>query len=467
MQIAQDLADYTLGGADLLRRAMGKKIKAEMDAQTEVFVEGAVGRGIQEDLAKTIFDSVAKFASYGFNKSHAAAYALVSYHTAWCKAHHPVEFYAASMTMERDNADKLTLFRQELRKRNIPLLPPDVNRSQALFSVDFTDDGAKSVRYALSAIRGVGTAAMEVLCAERDENGPFEDLFDLCTRLTTSNINKRLLEGLIRAGALDQLHPGRAWMEAAIEPALRYAAAYAEEKTSSQVSLFGTVEEGSLPKPVIDPVPEWPEMQRLQHEFQALGWYSSSHPLSVFEHDLKRLEVIPGEDIERRIEQGTMPIRPTFAGVIVSRQFRITEKTRLANVMLSDTTRTFEFTIFSELLAEVRDLLEVGNRILFYGIATLDEGNLRITANDVQLLEDSIGQTRGLVEIRLKDAGVLKAIQPLVSEPEGRSDRVRLCVPYQGGQQAIIALPEHFGLNVAQQPDILRLEGVDSVETLN
>ena len=197
MEIAKQLAGYSLGGADLLRRAMGKKIQKEMDAQRQTFVDGAAERGIEKDLADTIFDSVAKFASYGFNKSHAAAYALLAYHTAYLKANHPVEFYAAVMTMEMGNQEKLASYRQEMAQHEIPLLPPDVRASEALFAVE-ESEGRAGVRFALAAIKGVGRQAMETLVAERKSGGPFADMHDLVARVGGKTLNRRILEGLIK-----------------------------------------------------------------------------------------------------------------------------------------------------------------------------------------------------------------------------------------------------------------------------
>jgi DNA polymerase-3 subunit alpha len=208
MQIAQVMCGYSLGQADLLRRAMGKKDKSQMEALRKSFVEGAVTRGVDDAKASHIFDLVDKFAGYAFNKSHAAAYALVSYHTAWLKANYPVEFMAASMSFDLANTDKLATFRQELDRLGISLLPPDINRSEAAFSVEFADGDPKgAVRYALAAVKGVGQAAMEALVVERKANGPFRDLGDFARRVDPRQVNKRLLEQLVKAGAIDVLEP--------------------------------------------------------------------------------------------------------------------------------------------------------------------------------------------------------------------------------------------------------------------
>ena len=243
MQIAQVLAGYSLGGADLLRRAMGKKIQSEMDAQRQQFVAGATERGVERPRAELIFDQMAKFAGYGFNKSHAAAYALVAYQTAYLKANHPVEFLAASMTLDLGNTDKLAHFRPELDRLRIKLLPPDINRSEVAFAVE-TDPktGSPAIRYALAAVKGVGAQAMADLVAERERNGPFRDLFDFAARLDTKSFNRRQFESLVKAGAFDCLDPNRAQSFAATELLLRQASRAAEERESRQENLFAGID---------------------------------------------------------------------------------------------------------------------------------------------------------------------------------------------------------------------------------
>ena len=301
MQIARELAGYSLGGADLLRRAMGKKIKAEMDAQREVFIEGAIARGIPQKLATAIFEQVAKFASYGFPKAHATAYALLAYQTAYLKANHPLEFFAAAMTMDRANQDKLTLYRQEIARVGIELRPPDVNHGDADFTVE---DGA--IRYALAAIRGVGVQAVEALVAERAAGGPFADLFDLAARAGARILNRRLLEALIKAGALDRLHANRRQALEAIDLALRYGAAHVEQATSDQASLFGSLmEQPELPKPRLPEVADLPELERLQQEFEALGCYLTAHPLEGYRAGLARLGVTPSDQLALAAASGS------------------------------------------------------------------------------------------------------------------------------------------------------------------
>src|SRR5207237_6714332 len=289
MQIAQVLAGYTLGGADLLRRAMGKKIQSEMDAQRKTFVEGAVARGVAPGKAEQIFDQMAKFAGYGFNKSHAAAYALVAYQTAYLKANYPVEFLAASMTLDLGNTDKLNHFRQELGRLGIALLPPDINRSEVVFAVE-TDPktGKPAIRYALAAVKGVGPQAMHELVAERVRNRPFKDLFDFARRLDARSFNRRQFENLVKAGAFDGLNPNRAQSFAAAELLLRQASRAAEERETRQENMVAGIDHGFAARPSLPVVADWEPVERLQNEFDAIGFYLSSHPLDPYATSLQR-----------------------------------------------------------------------------------------------------------------------------------------------------------------------------------
>ncbi|MAM67646.1 MAG: DNA polymerase III subunit alpha, partial [Rhodospirillaceae bacterium] len=303
MEIAQVLSGYSLGGADLLRRAMGKKIKAEMDAQRENFVGGAVERGVDKAQAARIFEQVDKFAGYGFNKSHAAAYALIAYQTAYLKANYPVEFLAASMTLDLGNTDKLNVFRQDLDRMQIPLLPPDINKSGVTFTVETVVNGATTyaVRYALAAIKNVGHQAMEDVVAERDTNGIFADLADFATRLSTSGANKRQFENLVRAGAFDSVDPNRKRLYEGAEGVMRLANQSAQERSSGQESLFGgAVAEDDNVRLRLPDTLDWPVMERLTHEFEAVGSYLSAHPLDAYAGQLRRLRVLSAVDISAR-----------------------------------------------------------------------------------------------------------------------------------------------------------------------
>jgi DNA polymerase-3 subunit alpha len=282
MQIAQQMAGYSLGQADLLRRAMGKKIRAEMDKQRDIFVAGAMKNGVAKGQAETIFELLAKFADYGFNKSHAAAYALVSYHTAYMKAHYPVEFLAASMTLELNNTDKLAVFYQDCRRFDVPVKSPDVNRSSADFDVAWDEqaDGTKvgSVLYALGAIRNVGLEAMKHLVQVRETGGRFTDIFDFLERVDPKFVNKRALENLARAGAFDSFHTNRRQLVEQADILMAYCQSVAAERASSQVSLFGGDQAGAA-RPRLKPVEPWMGPERLDQELSAVGFYLSGHPL--------------------------------------------------------------------------------------------------------------------------------------------------------------------------------------------
>ncbi len=287
MQIAQDLAGYSLGAADLLRRAMGKKIRAEMEKQRTIFCEGATARGVDAAKAGEIFDLMERFADYGFNKSHAAAYALVSYQTAWLKANHPVAFLAASMTLDLSNTDKLAGHMQEAARLGIPVLPPDINRSGPDFRVEETAEGKPAIRFALAAVKRVGEAAMKDLVAARGSQ-PFASLAEFAARVEPRLLNKMQIENLARAGAFESLEKNRAKVMAGAETILRRAQASAEERDSGQIGLFGADSQRNEPLRLPE-VPDWPLLERLAHESEAVGFHLSAHPLDTFRRALQRL----------------------------------------------------------------------------------------------------------------------------------------------------------------------------------
>ncbi|MGB1088455.1 MAG: DNA polymerase III subunit alpha, partial [Alphaproteobacteria bacterium] len=299
MQIAQILAGYSLGEADLLRRAMGKKIQAEMDKQRVRFVEGATKKGVDAKDADNIFDLVNKFAGYGFNKSHAAAYALVAYQTAWLKANHPVEFMAASMTYDMTNTDKLAVFKAECMRAGIEVMPPCVNRSAPTFTVV---DG--KIAYALGAVKNVGRPAMEQMVAARQADGPFSDLFDFVERVDARLVNKRSIENLARAGAFDALHANRQQIVNSADILMSYGATSAEERQSDQASLFGGEAGTALERPRLKDTLDWPPMEKLGEEFGAIGFYLSGHPLDDFKQVLEREKISPwveyAADVKRK-----------------------------------------------------------------------------------------------------------------------------------------------------------------------
>ncbi len=465
MQIAQDLAGYSLGGADLLRRAMGKKIKAEMDAQREVFIEGATERGIAKKLATTIFDQVAKFASYGFNKSHAAAYALLAYHTAYLKANHAVEFFAAAMTLDRGNQDKLNLFRQEIVKTGIPLLPPDINRSFATFVVEDPDEEngqeKPGIRYALAAIKGVGAQAIDVVTEERRANGCFTDIFDLTARLGPGVLNKRLLEAMIKAGALDSFDDNRQRLMVCIESALRYGAAHAEQEASEQESLFGAgLGTADLPKPKCPEIDDLPLLDRLQQEFDVLGFYLSAHPLDGYRTSLDRLGVVSASHL---LHHGGKRVK--LAGIILGKQERTTPRSRFAFVQLSDPTGSYEITVFSELLGQARESLEGNQPLLIEGEVRLDGDIIKILASTIQTLDEAVSRggkksAAGRVEVKLADAEAANKVSQILGPHGDGSAWVRLVLPIDRDEEVTIDLGASHRLALGRRIDLERQAGV-------
>jgi len=463
MQIAQELSGYSLGGADLLRRAMGKKIQAEMDAQRKIFVDGAVAREVPESKASEIFDQVNKFAGYGFNKSHAAAYALVAYQTAWLKANHPVEFMAASMTFDMHNTDKLNVFRQDLERMKIKLLPPDINKSGPDFWVERSSDGM-AVRYALAALKNVGAAAMETLVTERDRNGPFRDIGDFARRIDGRMINRRQMENLVRAGAFDGLEPNRARLFEGIETVIREAAASAQERESGQSSLFGG---GAAPTPamVLPSRADWPPMEKLQNEFDSIGFFLSAHPLDSFSKSMKRLGVLTIAELPKHIAGGGKS-RVKLAGLLNAKQERTSSRgSRYAFLTLSDATGLFDVMIFAETLAASKDLLVVNQPLLLTVEARLEEEQLKLTGHLIESLDAAAAKATAGLKIVIKDAAPLAELKSLVSrEARGRG---RIALVAQNDEREIEAwLAGGYALSAGLLSTLRNLPGVVEVQEL-
>ncbi|MET1026831.1 MAG: DNA polymerase III subunit alpha [Dongiaceae bacterium] len=464
MQIAQVLSGYSLGGADLLRRAMGKKIKEEMEAQRKTFVDGAVERGVPADRAGTIFDQVNKFAGYGFNKSHAAAYALVAYQTAWLKANYPVEFFAASMTYDMGNTEKLNVFRQELTRIGVKLLPPDINKSMPTFSVEAQADGNLAVRYALAAVKNVGIGAMEQMVTAREAEGPFRSLADFCERIDPKSVNKRQLENLVVAGAFESLNPNRRQVYDVVEQMLRQAGAALEARTSNQNSLFGDAAKVTLTLP---PLPDWPSMEKLQHEFGAIGFYLSAHPLDAYGASLKRLEAVAYADLPAYMRaRGTA--RAKVAGLLVSKQERTSAKgNRFAFVQLTDPSGLFEATIFSERLNEAREMLEPGRALLLTVDLRMEEDNLRLLINQVEALDQAVSNTGAGLRIFLQEPGPIDGLKQILGKAGKGKGRVELMLDLAEGQREVaLSLPGRFAISPVVRGAIKAVPGiVDVIDT--
>jgi DNA polymerase III subunit alpha len=467
MRIAQELAGYSLGAADLLRRAMGKKIQAEMNQQRGVFIEGAMAKGLDEALATTVFEQVAKFASYGFNKSHAAAYALLAYQTGYLKAKYPLAFFAASMTMDRGNHARLANAREEMIHHGIALLPPDVNRSEVLFAIERVPGGddAGAVRFALAAIKGVGEQAMTSLVAERRAGGAFTDIFDLVGRVGPRVLNRRLLEGLIRAGALDGFGPSRAAHLDAVDGALRYGQAVVDAREGGQAGLFdGLGADVAIPKPAITERGEAAMLEVLEQEHDALGFFLSAHPLDGYRRPLQRLGTVPLAEVAPLVAGGDGPRMVKLAGIAVARQERTGARGRFAFVTLSDPSGQGEITVYGDLLGQVRELLDRTEPLLVHADGRLDGEDVRLVARDIEPLSAALGDERSLVEIELAGGEAVERLIPLLAAEAKGAARVRLSVPgEEAGERVLIELPDTALLPPARRPDVAVLAGVAAV----
>jgi DNA polymerase-3 subunit alpha len=457
MQIAQVMAGYSLAGADLLRRAMGKKIKAEMEAQRKIFTEGAIKQGFDAQKAEEVFDLMAKFADYGFNKSHAAAYALVSYQTAYLKANYPVAFLAACMSLAQANTEKLASLRQDALRLGIAVLPPDINKSGADFTVETQADGSLAIRYALGAIKRVGTAAMAQVVAARGEK-PFRDLTDFVQRVDPKAISRGQMEILAKAGSFDGIAPVRAQVFAAAEMLARRAQSHAEEQSSGQIGMFGGEQEAiRLPK-----LPDWPQTERLTFEAEAIGFHISAHPLDMYAVALKRLGVVASGAIERWAQGGG---RIKLAGIVNAKKERITRTgNRMMWLTLSDMQGSFEVTVFSEVLARCREALAEGTALLVTADVRMENEALRITAQDISPLDEAASKAGAGIKIWLDRTEALPHIRALL-EREGKGRGRVTLVPKLGIERSIdVVLPGSFNVSPRLAQAMKMVPGVELVE---
>ncbi|MGA2952428.1 MAG: OB-fold nucleic acid binding domain-containing protein, partial [Caulobacteraceae bacterium] len=455
MRIAQILAGYSLGEADLLRRAMGKKKKEEMDQQRARFLTGAAERRLAPADAETMFERMAKFAGYGFNKCHAAPYALISYQTAWLKANRPVEFFAASMSLDISNTDKLAIFYQDARRQGVAIAPPDINRSGADFEVE---DGR--VLYALGAIRNVGRGAMDHLVKVREVGGRFIDLFDFLARVDPREVNKRALESLARAGAFDSIHSNRAQIVAASDQLIAYAQSLAADRASHQESLFGEASDAAHPR--LPKTESWNPVARLDEELAAVGFYLSGHPLDDVIGLLRRQRVTLYLDAVTGALAGGEAYR--MAGVVRRRQERTGGSGKFAFVTLSDPTGEYEVMFMPEVLRAHRDLLEPGRQIVIKARAKSNDGEVRFYGDDAKplgrVVEQAAAGLRVHVSPQLFDPQAIRArLEPLPGGAE-----VMVVAAFPGGREVELKLPGRYRLDPAVRGAIKVAPGVAALE---
>ena len=459
MTIAQIMAGYSLGAADMLRRAMGKKIRAEMDAQRKTFVDGAMARGIAEAKAVEVFELMAKFADYGFNKSHAAAYALVAYQTAWMKQNHPVEFLAACMSLAITNTDKLAALRQEAERLGIRVLPPDINASDADFKPDLDPAGKPAIRYALAAVKKVGLAAMRAVVAARGAR-PFRDPTEFAARVDPRQINKMQIENLVKAGAFDGIAANRAQLFAGAELVLRRAQADAEQRESGQIGLFG----GAAPAPIRLPAgPDWPPLERLGFEAEAIGFHLTAHPLDMYATLLGRIGAVGSDRLEALAAAGAGRVK--LAGCVIGRKERPTRSgSKMAWVRLSDGAGSFEVTFFSEALAACGELLREGAAVLVTADLKQEGEALRITASGAVSLEQAAAEAGAGMRIWLGQTAAVPHIRAILERERRGRGRVVLLPLVGDGQDVEIELPGGFNVTPRLAQALKLVPGVERVE---
>lgn len=434
MQIARTLAGYSLSGADLLRRAMGKKKPEEMARQREIFMAGARETGVAEQQAALIFGLMEKFAGYGFNKSHSVAYALVAYQTAWLKAHYPAAFMAAVLSADMDNTDKIVLLLEEVRRMRIKLLPPSVNQGRHNFTV--TDE--RTICYGLAAIKGVGTSAIEAITQEREANGPYQNLFDLCRRLDLRRVNRRVLDALIRAGAMDELGPGRGALAHNLPAAVSLAEQHGQNSASGQNDMFGLDQAAgdgpADPAGRYAPAPEWSDAERLAGEKETLGFYLKGHPINRYEDELRKIVSVrlgrlsPGRD------------KLTVAGYIMNIRTRKGRQGRMAELRLDDRTARALVNVYAREYQKYRKLLQRDQLVVIKGRAVeadYAESGVSIRASEIFRLDEIRGQRASLILTmragQLQNGGIDRLKQALTPFKNGAS---AVHIHYHNGQAA-------------------------------
>ena len=437
MQIAQELAGYTLGGADMLRRAMGKKKPEEMAKQRVIFEEGAKGKGVDPDLAMKIFDLVEKFAGYGFNKSHSAAYALVAYQTAWLKAHYPAEFMAATISADMQNTDKVVTFIDECKTMGLQVLPPDVNSCGYRFTVNPEGD----IVYGLGAIKGLGEGPIEAIVSARADGGGFKDLFDFCRRIDLKKINRRSLEAMVRAGVLDKLGPpssdkrssfhDRATILATLPDAIAAADQDARNEAAGIMDMFGAVDESPATAVEWKPARSWNDDTRLNGERDTLGLFLTGHPIDQYESEVRQF-------VSARLNS-LLPTgkgeAATVAGLVVALRITRSKRSgeRMAFVTLDDKTGRVEVSVFGKTFAEYGDLVQKDALLIFKGGVRNDDytGGFNLIADEIM----DMRQARETFARRLRVA---------VPVSEGLPRRLQQTLaPYQGGSTPVLLDLDH------------------------
>jgi DNA polymerase III subunit alpha len=450
MQLAQNLAGYTLGEADMMRRAMGKKKKEEMAKHEEKFISGAISRGIQEEKARKIFTLMEQFADYGFNRSHSFAYAYLAYQTAWLKAHYPTHFYAAVLSNEIANSAKLARYIGEMKVFEIEILPPDINSSHE----GFTPVG-KAIRFGLAAIKGLGSSAVQMIIRAREDGGPFRSIYDFAERVDQRAVNKRVLESLIKSGAFDGVAANRAAMMAVLDKAIEYGARAQRDKISGQTGLFGDVMSAAVEEPALPSVPQWSRKESLALEKESLGFYASGHPLEDYAEAIKGLTRFDSGNIE----EATHGDQVALGGIIVELVTKTTKKgDRFALFRLEDQYGSVKVVCWPEQFNKYKNLLQSDEVVLVKGKLELsDEGGAAgasIIVQEIHQLERARSSAARAIIVRMPERSVsarsIEALGDLISRHQG-SASVLLEVETEDGMVVQLRPQQFFRVNVAPE----------------
>lgn len=477
MQIAQIMGGYSLGAADLLRRAMGKKIKAEMDAQRELFVKGAVENKVQKKKAEEIFDLVAKFAGYGFNKSHAAAYALIGYQTAYLKAHYPAEFICACLNMVIGDTDKILMFREEARRMGIDILSPSINNSYAHFVTEKNkESGEKAIRYALGALKNVGIDAVEILESERRENGNYKSLSDFISRVPKQVMNKRQTESLAACGAFDEIHNNRRQLFEEATILVRYNASFQEEKNDDQSSLFASVDTPESRDVRLQNIEDWADEEKSFKEFDAIGFYLGKHPVTNYLSILPENRFMRIQDMEDKVPYQSNEIKKDKYGrrqrpkgfelLLIGVPNRVVHRTsngrRFSYFSLSDPTGMTEINIFNdELINKARDILEDKNVIIVRAEARRDEGGIRTQASDIITVDEFLESLSARAEITIEEGSQGEELVSKLSGLAGNDNLkapipIRISIKTNNGFLVKMKLPNKFSAERKQLSTLMK-----------
>jgi DNA polymerase-3 subunit alpha len=442
MQTAREMGGYSLAGADILRRAMGKKVKEEMQKNRRIFTEGAKKKGIRQDIAEQVFTLMEKFAGYGFNRSHAAAYALISYQTAYLKANYRREFYIGSMNAEITSIEKIATFVQDAKRSGITILPPDVNLSEE----HFTGEGENSIRYALGGLKGSGISFMRIIVSERKKNGPFKDIFNFCRRTKSAGVSIRQVESLTLSGAFDSIHNNRRQIFESME---RLSAMNNDSK-SKQKTLFEQYKADVIE---LEDVPEWNTIEKLDLERRSLGFYLNSHPMDIYSEFLKGHNITRSKDFTRSMED------ITIAGMLLTKREKFSKNgQKYAFLTISDQDNSFDVTVFPDLYIDVREHLVDGTPLIMVANLSIEAENMRLRATSLRNIENIIGAQK--VYVQLNQDVDLDTLHNRLSDMKDGNNAISFIILKPNGQKVEVETKYRKNLSLDNRRLLASISGV-------